>query len=469
MKNGKKNSRLAAVVLAAAVGLAGCGDSDLFDVKNPGKILDSDLNSAEGVSALVTGMSSDFSAGYDRMAFVSSRLADELAGSGSYFESGRLRRGLMDSEDSNTPWNHVHGARWVAEGGLQRMAEIEGFTFGGNPLVGRAQLFAGLANRWFGELIFEAFRDGGYDTFYWAAHPMARPGLAYAQGVAPSNIVRPPLEGDDGSPQPRSAAFQRAIPQLEAAITNGDSDTQTAARGVLASVNAWLGNWSTAMSFAAQVPTGFTHYAVYSLNSGREQNEIVSETVNRFEASAFGTLAGSFAAPGDPRAPYVDCTLGGCANTNGADGETDHYMQQKYPDRGANIPLVKGTEMRLLEAENALMGGDLATFNAKVNEVRAFHGLGAVTATSVGSITGGASGGPNFTSMSGWDILDRERWLTNWLEGRRLWDLDRWDHPHLDGGGIVYEATVSRRASCFPISDQECQTNELVGDRCFTS
>ena len=144
--------------------------------------------------------------------------------------------------------------------------------------------------------------------------------------------------------------------------------------------------------------------------------------------------------------------MGGCANTNGADGETDHYMQQKYEDRGANIPLVKGTEMRLLEAENALMGGDLATFNAKVNEVRAFHGLGAVTATSVGSITGGASGGPNFTSMSGWDILDRERWLTNWLEGRRLWDLDRWDHPHLDGGGIVYEATVSRRASCFPIS-----------------
>ena len=46
------------------------------------------------------------------------------------------------------------------------------------------------------------------------------------------------------------------------------------------------------------------------------------------------------------------------------------------------------------------------------------------------------------TSMSGWDILDRERHLTLWLEGRRLWDLHRWNHPHLNGGGVVYEATV---------------------------
>ena len=38
MKNGMKNSRLVIAVLVAAFGLAGCGDSDLFDVKNPGKI-----------------------------------------------------------------------------------------------------------------------------------------------------------------------------------------------------------------------------------------------------------------------------------------------------------------------------------------------------------------------------------------------------------------------------------------------
>jgi hypothetical protein len=438
MKKGFKNSRLAAVVLAATVGLAGCGDSDLFDVKNPGKILDSDLNTSEGVNALVTGMSSDFSSSYDGMAFMVARLSDEMAGSGSYFETGRLRRGLMDSEDADGYWNGVHRARWVAEAGLERMKEIEGFTFDGNPLVGRAYLFAGLANRWFGESFCEVLFSAPYET-------------------------------DDGSPQARTAAFQRGIPELELAVQNGEAEVKTAAYGAMASMHAWLGDWSAAMADAGQVPTDFVYNASYSLNSGREENEIVQETHNRFEMSAYGGYAGSFAAPGDPRAPYEDCTLGGCAGTNGADGETPHYKQMKYEDLGGDIPLVKGTEMRLLEAENALMGGDLATFNAKVNEVRAFHGLDPVTATSVGSITGGDMGGPNLTSMNGWDILDRERHLTNWLEGRRLWDLHRWDHPHLDGGGVVYAATVARRASCIPISDQECQTNEKVADKCFTS
>lgn len=442
MKNSMKNSRLGAVVLAAAVGLAGCGNSDLFDVKNPGKILDEDLNTSEGVAALVTGMSSDFSSSYDEVAFLGARLTDEMAGSGSYFSTGRYRRGLMDSEDADGYWNGVHRARWVAEAGIERMKEIEGYTFDGNELTARAYLFAGLANRWFGENFCEV-------------------------------LFSAPYEGDDGSPQPRSAAFERALPELQAALSQaqqaGATDIATAAHGALASVYAWLGQWSTAMTHAANVPTDFVYNAIYSLNSGREENVIAQETVRRFEMSAYGSLAGSFPAPGDPRAPYKDCTQGGCANTNGADGETPHYMQQKYPDVDGDIPLVKGTEMRLLEAENALMAGDLATFNAKVNEVRAFHGLDPVTATSVGSITGGPTGGPNLTSMSGWDILDRERHLTNWLEGRRLWDLHRWDHPHLDGGGIVYEATVARRASCIPISDQECQTNEKVRDKCFTS
>ena len=151
--------------------------------------------------------------------------------------------------------------------------------------------------------------------------------------------------------------------------------------------------------------------------------------------------------------------------------ETIHFRQEKYPTKNDDIPVVKGTDMRLLEAENALMNGDLAGAMAKINEVRAFHGLGALVATTVGSITGGAGGGAHPTSMTGWDILDRERHLTNWLEGRRLWDLHRWNHPHLDGGGVVYFATVARRASCFPISDDECQVNENIDStsKCFTS
>lgn len=443
MTNGKKN-RLAAAVLVAAVALAGCGDEGLFDVKNPGKILDEDLNTSKGVAALVTGMSSDFSSSYDEVSFLGARLSDEVAGSGSYFSTGRYRRGLIDSEDANGFWNGVQRARWVAEAGLQRMQTIEGFNFAGSEETARANLFAGLANRWFGENFCEV-------------------------------LFSEPFESDDGTPQEHTAAFNRALPELQEAITvggaSGASDVVTAAYGARASVKAWLGDWAGAMQDAAKVPTDFVWNAVYSANSNRENNTIWDETQGRFEVSAFGSLAGSFPEPGDPRAPYTDCTKAsnGCAGTNGADGQTPHYRQEKYPTVGSDIPLVKGTEMRLLEAENALLNLDLGAAMTKINEVRAFHGLAALTATGIGSITGEPGGGANRTSMTGWDILDRERFLTNWLEGRRLWDLRRWDHPHLDGGGVVYEATVARRASCIPISDQECQTNPKAANKCFTS
>lgn len=440
-----KKRWLPLVALVATFGMAGCSDS-LFEVKNPGRILDADLNTSEGVAALVTGMSSDFSSSYDNMSFDAAILSDEMVGAGSYFSTGRYRRGLFDSEDSDGYWNGVQRARWVAEGGLQRMAGIEGYTFAGNEQTARAYLFAGLANRWFGEVFCEVVFSQPYTE--------ETPG--------------PGGEIDEGVALPRSAAFERAIPALQAAVSNGSGATVTAAHGGLAQVYVGLGNWSAAMSEAAQVPTSFVHYATYSGNSGREENLIWNETHGRAEISAWGSLAGTVGV-GDPRTPTTDCSLGSCPSKNGADGETIMLRQEKYPEKGSDIPLVKGTDMRLYEAENALLNGDLGTFTSKINEVRTFHGLAAIaTVTSAGSITGGTfgkdgtAGGANPTSMTGWDVLDRERHLTNWLEGRRLWDLSRWDHPHLAGGGIVYSATVARRSSCFPISDQECQVNNNV-------
>jgi arylsulfatase A-like enzyme len=48
--------------------------------------------------------------------------------------------------------------------------------------------------------IAEAFRDNGYETFFWADHPMASPELNYDQGVKPENVFwqpRGPLENPD--------------------------------------------------------------------------------------------------------------------------------------------------------------------------------------------------------------------------------------------------------------------------------
>ncbi len=63
-----------------------------------------------------------------------------------------------------------------------------------------------------------------------------------------------------------------------------------------------------------------------------------------------------------------------------------------------------------------------------------------------------------------------------YIEGRRLWDLHRWDtdgydftmytgsrlHDFLYGGSIVHPTDLDRRASCYPIPFSECQANPNI-------
>lgn len=174
--------------------------------------------------------------------------------------------------------------------------------------------------------------------------------------------------------------------------------------------------------------------------------------------SAYQTLAGSFPPPGDPRAPYIDCTdpNSNCDNEIGADGETPHYKQNKHPAEDSDHPAVKGTEMRLIEAEGLLRQGDVDGAVAAMNEARRHYGIDTLSADTISSSSTSFDAGDQ-----AWSILDDERHLTLWLEGRRLHDLRRWDHPFLNGGSIVYPG-ISDRAACYPISQNECDVNDNI-------
>ena len=185
--------------------------------------------------------------------------------------------------------------------------------------------------------------------------------------------------------------------------------------------------------------------------------------------SAYGTFIAELGPIGDPRAPWKDCRApGACASGQHGAGDADNpnYQQMKYPDLGADIPLVKGTEMRLIEAEDYLRKNDLDQAMEKINEVRTFHGLTELTASGLGiGITF------EWDSMTGWDILDREYLLTTWLEGRHLGRFHRWDqggmtHPYLTGRHHFYELVPEKRFTCYPMADSECQVNPLVADKC---
>jgi hypothetical protein len=180
------------------------------------------------------------------------------------------------------------------------------------------------------------------------------------------------------------------------------------------------------------------------------------------------TECGTFDNPADPKNSGVTST-GLCTAHQGADGITAHYRQEKFDDWGSDVNLTSGAEMRLIEAEEALGRSDFSTFLDRINEVRNFlgmpdHGVDLATLTARGA---GALEYPNAcvdtadAACDGWSILDSERYLTNWLNSTRLWDLHRWDHPFLDGG-IVFWDSEPRRVSCYPIAEIECTLNQNI-------
>jgi hypothetical protein len=396
---------------------AGCGD--LFDIENPGEILDADLNDPELISVIITGLSSDVSDIIDGLAFDFGRIGDEMAGSGSYGDTGYFRTGWADQGNVGGNWDQAHEAVWMAELHRERIAGLlEPAAYASSPQIARTYIFEGIGHRTLGE--------------------------NYCQVVYSD-------PDEYGNLQPKTVAFEYAVTAFTNALSHG-TEHATAAHAGLASAYASLGDWTRAVQEAQMVPDDFVFWIYYDIND--DSNVVFDETHDRPEMSAYNTYAGSFDPP-DPRAPHNKCDISGsCSHDTGADGVTIHWRQDKYLDENDDIVGLSGKEARLIEAEAALRGGNLGEFTTQINRVRALYDLDPIDEPA----TAGALEYPNAYD-DGWSILDGERHLTLWLEGRRLWDLHRWDHPFLNGGTVVWPGEP-RRDSCMPVPDAECRYNE---------
>jgi hypothetical protein len=406
--------------LAGLAWVAAC--KGVLDVENPGPIEDEKLRTPDAIPSLVTGMSSDLSEEYDEVLELTTVASDELAHGGSYADQGLWYRGIIDPDQVNTRWADMHKARFEAESGIERIKGMQGmnaFDYNTSREYARANLYAGLANRFLGEVVCEAVINNG------------------------------PAE-------PHTVHFSRAEPYFTEAIRvastlSASTDILRAAYGGRASVRAWQGNWAGAVADAQQVPTSFRFDAVYSANSGREQNDLYIETNTRREYTVFNTpWAQVF---NDPRVRWDTVKTSSGSIQRGQDGRTNFFRQRKYDDLGAEIPLVKGTEMLILRAESELRNGNIVAAFTLINQQRAFHNLAALT--------------PSATLTDAWRVLGRERGAVTWLENRRLWDLRRWYDQGGDPQTMVLERipNFATRDKCMPISEQELQTNPNLQGR----
>jgi hypothetical protein len=403
-----------ASVATSLLAIAAC---NFFDVQNPGPIEDEDLNVPTAMPGLVTGMAFSLSEAIDATAQNLAIMADELYHGGSYSEQGLFNRGIVRDEDVNGMWGEMQQARWVAESGIERMKEVLGADYDTSPLAARANTYAGLSNRLLGENICQAVIDGG------------------------------PAEENSAHFARAEAQFTEAI-RIASGLTGAIRDSLLrVAYGGRASVLAWQGKWAEAATDAALVPTSFVFVAPFSTNTGDENNDLVFETNNRLEYTVFNTQWAQNPKT-DARVPWDTARTTSGEIAAGQDGRTPFFRQLKYVGLGADIPLVKGTEMLLLRAEAALRNNDVAGAMALINEQRAFYRTGSsplpdLTAT---------------TAEEAWPILQAERGAVVWLETRRLWDLRRWNAEPAP----IKHTYLDERDKCIPISLNEKNSNPNV-------
>ncbi len=394
--------------LSALIPFAAC--SDILNVEAPGRIADENLNALSAFPALVAGMSADLSDAYDASVLYTHTIASgELFHSGSYAITDEAR-GVLNAEDMEDEWEEIQQARFVAEDGIERMQRVFGElgqadAFQSSPLVARAYLLAGLANRLAGETFCSTSINGGEE-------------------------------------QPNTIHFGRAEEQFTRAIEIGQAagvrDVVSAAYGGRASVLAWQDKWDAAVQDAQQVPVGFEYLVFFN---PEDANDLYIETHQRPEFTVWGTPIEDH--PDDPRVPFEIVRKNDGTVATGANGSTPFYKQMKYAEPGADVPAVKGTEMLVLRAEAALRTGDIAQAFNLLNEARAFYNMEPLTAPG--------------TLEVAWEVLRFERLATLWLEGRHLWDVRRFFEA--GPGSPMYDPFLEGRDTCLPISEEERKAN----------
>ena len=416
-------ARWGAVLPVALVGVLVACDTDVI---NPGRVQEEFLFEVEAQAAIVKGIGRASAEAQNWVGYTSAAITRELHPSGSTGSFGitvEWQNGELDYETIGAHWNTSQRARWWGDDGIAKIMETGARD---QALLAEAYLWTGYAYRLLGEHFCESVIDGE-------------------------------------APGPRSIYYDRAIDRFNQAASLGSGDMAMAAVAARASVKAFMGDWSGAVSDAAGVPDNFVWNMPYYNDYGdatrnriqfASQNEPYKAHTQRF--TKYEDYALSENNPdGDPRVEYRVSDETGDAAVQCC-GQVPWWPQQKYPDAGADIPLSKGTEMRLIEAEAMLLDGDWQGAMTMINALRSAAGVAEATAT---------------TTAEAWTALKFERGVVLWLEGRRLGDFFRWNRDNTPGelhalelpSGSQNEGShLVQQDLCYPISRGERETNPNI-------
>src|SRR5690625_149608 len=430
------------------------GACEMTDFTSPALVEDDYLDDPSVARSLLRGVIGDYAQatagppGHGGVYMAGALLTDELVGAGTRpAHQGFSEGNVLDSwPEIDELWGEASRARWTAEDLAERLDRVipkaEDEVEERNLLEHQVEaiIWAGFANRMLGDNFCEAVINSG------------------------------PVEPHTSFSDRAESHFTRA---LQLAHERELADLVPVAHAGRAQVRMMQGDWDGALADAAEVENNLAfeqiHYGTASSGDPRERNYFAHLVfalagTPSLEVTVWGTPFAEWGQvqgtdTGDPRVrylPFID------SDTTSLDQRRPFYRQMKYTSRGSNIAIAKGTEMRLIEAEAALIGGDISTMTTKINEVRDHHGLEPLSTPS--------------DIDEAWELLMKERGIELWLEGRRLPDMRRWAQVP---GEVPFEVvrepgpgdhtTDTRRKVldvsgelCLPIVPQERRTNPNI-------
>lgn len=402
-----------ATLLVPALAFVACD----VHVTNPGPIQATFLDNKNALGAIVNGAGRNLAEAINWTSYTGGAVAREIfpAGStGSFGITVQQQSGKLTIDEVGTHWNQSQQARWTAEDAVTRTKGILGATDAAKSVqVAQALVWAGYANRHLGENFCEGVIDGGAKQSYTVYFDRAE------------------------------ANFTEAITVATAA---GNASLISAATAGRASVRLLKNNLTGAVADAAGIVSTFTYKMPYFITDLDQYNRIYWAGANQpYRAhTVWNTYYDAYRkTTRDPRVPFDSSAtqLQGDAAV-GSLGKVRWYFQTKYAAQTSAITLSSGWEMRLIEAEAKLVGGDIAGSLAILNARRTGLALAPLTAAN---------------ATEGWVALKRERGIETWLESRRLGDFRRWAALSRPGASD----DMTGRDMCFstPLTERETNPN----------
>jgi hypothetical protein len=416
---GRSNVRIIALTAGAVVLFGGC---HLLDVTTPDVVPIGVLTNAGALPTIRAGAIGDFDLAY---------VGSGASGSSGTVEGQVLISGMMSDELINT---ETFPDRVQADARQTDPASATFATVFQN--LSRARGSTELAVSKFRALSDTTANSGLSEMLSLAGFTYTMFGENYCSGVPVSNLD---ASGNVvyGAPLTTVQILDTALNRFTQALAAASALTSASAKTNftnlanigIARVNLDLGNLAAAATAAALVPDGYAYTLAFDKNTTRENNGVFAG-VRLYKRYGVADVEGGVGIPWrsspDPRTPFFQSPAG----NKGLDGLTPQFDQLRYPERDQTVPLATAVEMRMIQAENALItSADTVGFMGFLNGPRLAmppYILAGTPSLPVGQPI------PNMTALAtpangaaAIQLLfsERARWL--WLTSHRLNDLRR--------------------------------------------